>query len=37
MAKAVIRLRDWRAREGDASPDALARVIVARFTKALRS
>ena len=37
MAKAVIRLRDWRAREGDASPEALARTIVARFTKALRT
>jgi hypothetical protein len=37
MAKAVIRLRDWRAREGDASPDALARAIVARFTRALRT
>jgi nanoRNase/pAp phosphatase (c-di-AMP/oligoRNAs hydrolase) len=37
MAKAVIRLRDWRAREGDASPEALARVIVHRFTRALRA
>ena len=37
MAKAVIRLRDWRAREGDASPEALARTIVARFTRALRT
>src|SRR5262245_61378359 len=37
MAKAVIRLRDWRAREGDASPDALARLIAARFSRALRS
>ena len=37
MAKAVIRLRDWRAREGDASPEALARVIVTRFTRALRT
>ena len=37
MAKAVIRLRDWRAREGEASPEALARVIVARFSRALRS
>jgi len=37
MAKAVIRLRDWRTREGDASPEALARTIVARFTKALRT
>jgi hypothetical protein len=33
----VIRLRDWRAREGDASPEALARVIVHRFTRALRA
>jgi len=37
MAKAVIRLRDWRAREGDASPEALTRAIVARFTRALRT
>jgi nanoRNase/pAp phosphatase (c-di-AMP/oligoRNAs hydrolase) len=36
MAKAVIRLRDWRAREGDTSPEALGRAIVVRFSKALR-
>jgi nanoRNase/pAp phosphatase (c-di-AMP/oligoRNAs hydrolase) len=37
MAKAVIRLRDWRAREGDTSPEALARAIMTRLTKALRT
>jgi hypothetical protein len=37
MAKAVIRLRDWRAREGDTSPEALNRAIITRFTKALRT
>ncbi len=37
MAKAVIRLRDWRARQGAATSHALAGGIVARFTRALRS
>jgi len=37
MAKAVIRLRDWRAREGAVTPEALTRAIVSRFVKALRS
>lgn len=37
MAKAVIRLRDWRARHGAATARALAHGIVARFTRALRS
>jgi nanoRNase/pAp phosphatase (c-di-AMP/oligoRNAs hydrolase) len=37
MAKAVIRLRDWRARHGDASPTGLARGIVTRFSRAIRS
>ena len=37
MAKAVIRLRDWRARQGAATSDALAQGIVTRFTRALRS
>jgi nanoRNase/pAp phosphatase (c-di-AMP/oligoRNAs hydrolase) len=37
MAKAVIRLRDWRARQGAATSRALANGIVTRFTRALRS
>jgi nanoRNase/pAp phosphatase (c-di-AMP/oligoRNAs hydrolase) len=37
MAKAVIRLRDWRARHGVATSRALASGIVTRFTRALRS
>jgi nanoRNase/pAp phosphatase (c-di-AMP/oligoRNAs hydrolase) len=37
MAKAVIRLRDWRARHGAATSRALAQGIVGRFTRALRS
>jgi len=37
MAKAVIRLRDWRARQGAATSRALAQGIVTRFTRALRS
>ena len=37
MAKAVIRLRDWRARQGAATSRALASGIVARFMRALRS
>jgi len=36
MAKAVIRLRDWRARQGAATSRALAHGIVSRFTRALR-
>jgi nanoRNase/pAp phosphatase (c-di-AMP/oligoRNAs hydrolase) len=36
MAKAVIRLRDWRARQGAATSRALAQGIVSRFTRALR-
>jgi nanoRNase/pAp phosphatase (c-di-AMP/oligoRNAs hydrolase) len=37
MAKAVIRLRDWRARQGAATSRALASGIVSRFTRALRN
>ena len=37
MAKAVIRLRDWRARQGAATSRALAQGIVSRFTRALRT
>jgi nanoRNase/pAp phosphatase (c-di-AMP/oligoRNAs hydrolase) len=37
MAKAVIKLRDWRAREGAVTPEALARTIASRFLRALRS
>jgi nanoRNase/pAp phosphatase (c-di-AMP/oligoRNAs hydrolase) len=37
MAKAVIRLRDWRAREGAATSRGLAHGIVTRFTRALKS
>jgi nanoRNase/pAp phosphatase (c-di-AMP/oligoRNAs hydrolase) len=37
MAKAVIRLRDWRARQGAATSRALAQGIVTRFTRALRT
>ena len=37
MAKAVIRLRDWRARHGAATARALAHGIVTRFTRALRT
>jgi hypothetical protein len=33
----VIRLRDWRARQGRATSRALASGIVTRFTRALRS
>jgi hypothetical protein len=35
MAKAVVRLDDWRARVGDAGDGALAPVIAARFMAAL--
>jgi nanoRNase/pAp phosphatase (c-di-AMP/oligoRNAs hydrolase) len=35
MAKAVIRLDDWRARVGDAGDDAIAPVLAARFLEAL--
>jgi nanoRNase/pAp phosphatase (c-di-AMP/oligoRNAs hydrolase) len=37
MAKAVMRLRDWRARVGSTADRALAAAIIARFQKALRS
>jgi nanoRNase/pAp phosphatase (c-di-AMP/oligoRNAs hydrolase) len=37
MAKAVIRLRDWRARVGDTGAEALRQGIVTRFLRALRS
>jgi hypothetical protein len=37
MAKAVIRLRDWRAAVGPTGNDTLARAIVTRFSRALRS
>jgi nanoRNase/pAp phosphatase (c-di-AMP/oligoRNAs hydrolase) len=37
MAKAVVRLRDWRARQGAATSQALAQGIVARFIRALRT
>lgn len=37
MAKAVIRLRDWRGRIGETSADALPPAIAARFLRALRS
>jgi nanoRNase/pAp phosphatase (c-di-AMP/oligoRNAs hydrolase) len=37
MAKAVIRLRDWRAQVGDTDDDTLAAAIVTRFLRALRS
>ncbi len=37
MAKAVIRLRDWKARGGETATEALASAIVTRFLRALRS
>jgi nanoRNase/pAp phosphatase (c-di-AMP/oligoRNAs hydrolase) len=37
MAKAVVRLRDWRARVGEPSGEALRQVIESRFVRALRS
>jgi nanoRNase/pAp phosphatase (c-di-AMP/oligoRNAs hydrolase) len=37
MAKAVVRLRDWRARQGAATSQALAEGIVGRFIRALRT
>ena len=37
MAKAVVRLRDWRARHGAATSRSLAHGIVTRFTRALRT
>jgi nanoRNase/pAp phosphatase (c-di-AMP/oligoRNAs hydrolase) len=37
MAKAVVRLRDWRAHGGETGADALRQGIVARITRALRS
>lgn len=36
MAKAVVRLRDWRARVGETTCEALAPAIAARFLRALR-
>lgn len=36
MAKAVVRLRDWRLRAGEPSGEALRHVIEARFLRALR-
>ncbi|MBI1847374.1 MAG: bifunctional oligoribonuclease/PAP phosphatase NrnA [Candidatus Rokubacteria bacterium] len=36
MAKAEVRLRDWRSHVGDTSDDALAAAIVTRFLRALR-
>jgi nanoRNase/pAp phosphatase (c-di-AMP/oligoRNAs hydrolase) len=36
MAKAVVRLRDWRTHVGDTTDDALAAAIVTRFLRALR-
>jgi nanoRNase/pAp phosphatase (c-di-AMP/oligoRNAs hydrolase) len=37
MAKAVIRLKDWRTRVGDPGSDATRRAIVDRMLRALRS
>jgi nanoRNase/pAp phosphatase (c-di-AMP/oligoRNAs hydrolase) len=37
MAKAVIRLRDWRARVGPTTAEALRQAVLARFLRALRS
>jgi len=37
MAKAVIRVRDWRARVGDAGAEAVRRVVTERFLRALRA
>jgi nanoRNase/pAp phosphatase (c-di-AMP/oligoRNAs hydrolase) len=37
MAKAVVRLTDWRARVGPSSDRALGEAIVSRFQRALRS
>jgi nanoRNase/pAp phosphatase (c-di-AMP/oligoRNAs hydrolase) len=37
MAKAVVRLRDWRQQVGDTGDEALASAVAARFLKALRS
>jgi nanoRNase/pAp phosphatase (c-di-AMP/oligoRNAs hydrolase) len=37
MAKAVVKIRDWRARVGECSADAVRAGIVARFTRALRA
>jgi hypothetical protein len=36
MAKAVIRLRDWRRQVGDTGDDALPAAIIARFLKAMQ-
>ena len=37
MAKAVVKVRDWRTHVGDSAPDALRAAIVSRFTGALRA
>lgn len=37
MAKAVVKVRDWRARVGECSADGLRAGIVSRFTRALRA
>jgi nanoRNase/pAp phosphatase (c-di-AMP/oligoRNAs hydrolase) len=37
MAKAVVKVRDWRAHVGDSAPDALRASIVSRFMRALRA
>jgi nanoRNase/pAp phosphatase (c-di-AMP/oligoRNAs hydrolase) len=37
MAKAVVKMREWRTHVGDGGPDALRSGIVARFTQALRA
>ena len=36
MAKAVVKLRDWRARVGDCTGDAVRTAIVSRVSRALR-
>lgn len=37
MAKAVVRLRDWRAAGGPTTQEAIATAVVSRFSRALRS
>jgi len=36
MAKAVVKLRDWRARVGECTADAVRAAIVSRVSRALR-
>jgi hypothetical protein len=36
MAKAVVKLKDWRARVGEGTADAMRAAIVSRFSRALR-